>query len=165
MNCSGASRNTLPFFRGRRMSSITTAQVRAYIAKRQEDVIVVRKAREEGEEPLTRPVSAGEINRELTALKRMFSLAQKHGKLLHRPHVPMLREDNVRTGFFEREMFETVRDQLPEELQPMITFAYITGWRIASEVLPLEWRQIDFNSGEVRQDPARRRTTRAASSS
>ena len=50
----------------------------------------------------------------------------------------MLREDNVRTGFFEREMFEAVRDRLPEELQPMIMFAYITGWRIASEVLPLE---------------------------
>ena len=70
------------------MSTITTAQVRAYIAKRQEDVIIVRKAREEGEEPITRPVSAGEINRELTALKRMFSLAQKDGKLLHRPPSP-----------------------------------------------------------------------------
>lgn len=31
-----------------------------------------------------------------------------------------------------------------------ISFAYITGWRIASEVLPLEWRQVDFDAGEVR---------------
>ena len=29
----------------------------------------------------------------------------------------------------------------------MITFAYITGWRIASEILPLEWRNVDFMSG------------------
>lgn len=30
--------------------------------------------------------------------------------------------------------------------------AYITGWRVASEVLPLEWRQVDFNAGEIRLD-------------
>ena len=36
----------------------------------------------------------------------------------------------------------------------MIRFAYITGWRIASEVLPLEWRHVDF---KARRGPARRR--------
>ena len=39
---------------------------------------------------------------------------------------------------------------LPAELRPVIQFAYITGWRIASEVLPLEWRQIDFDANEIR---------------
>src|SRR5687768_3090268 len=34
-----------PYFAGRRMSIITTANVRAYIAKRQADVIVIRKPR------------------------------------------------------------------------------------------------------------------------
>jgi len=34
-----------------------------------------------------------------------------------------------------------------------VEFAYITGWRIDSEVLPLEWRQIDFMAGEIRLDP------------
>ena len=34
----------------------------------------------------------------------------------------------------------------------MIKFAAITGWRIASEVLPLEWRQVDMDAGEVRLD-------------
>ena len=29
----------------------------------------------------------------------------------------------------------------------------MTGWRIPSEVLTLEWRQIDFTAGEVRLDP------------
>jgi integrase len=33
-----------------------------------------------------------------------------------------------------------------------VEFAYITGWRIASEVLPLEWRQVDFRASEVRLD-------------
>lgn len=35
----------------------------------------------------------------------------------------------------------------------MVTFAYITGWRIASEVLPLQWRNVDFKAREVRLDP------------
>jgi integrase len=101
----------------------------------------------------TKPVSNAEINRELTVLKRMFTLEMQAGKILHRPHIPMRQEDNVRTGFFEREQFESVRRHLPADLQPVITFAYITGWRIASEVLPMQWRHVDFKAGEVRLDP------------
>ena len=35
----------------------------------------------------------------------------------------------------------------------IVAFAYATGWRIPSEILPLEWRQVDFAAGEVRLDP------------
>ena len=150
-----------PFFGHRKMSAITTSDVRAFIAKRQADVIVVRKAvtttRPDGEvvelaPAITKAPSNGEINRELTALKRMFTLAVQAGKLLHRPHIPILSEDNVRVGFFEADQFQSVRRHLPAALQPVITFAYITGWRIPSEVLPLEWRNVDFESGQVRLD-------------
>jgi integrase len=65
----------------------------------------------------------------------------------------MLRENNVRTGFFEAEQFAAVLKHLPAEIQSVAGFAYITGWRIPSEVLPLEWRQVDLKSGEVRLDP------------
>ena len=44
----------------------------------------------------TSGTSNAEINRELTILKRMFTLAMQVGKLLHRPHVPMLEERNTR---------------------------------------------------------------------
>ena len=54
-----------------------------------------------------------------------------------RPYIPMLAENNVRVGFFERESFEAVRAALPEALRPVATFAYLTGWRIPSEVLTL----------------------------
>lgn len=37
--------------------------------------------------------SAAEINRELAALKRTFSLAVKATKVTHKPHVPMLQEN------------------------------------------------------------------------
>ena len=92
-------------------------------------------------------VSNAGITRELTILKRIFGLALHAGKLLHKPHIPLLREDNTRTGFFEPEQFSSVQAHLPSALRPVVEFAYITGWRIASEVLPLEWRHVDFRAG------------------
>lgn len=141
-------RHLEPFFGGRRLASITTSDVRAFIAHRQADRITWGPP----EARKSRPVSNGEINRELTTLKRMFRLAMQAGKLLTVPHIPMLREHNVRTGFFERDQFESVRRHLPEYARPIVTFAYYTGWRIDSEVLPLQWRQIDIKAGTVRLD-------------
>ena len=89
-----------PVFGGRRMAAISTPEIRAFTAARQEA-----------------GASNGEINRELTALKRMFSLAVQGGKLLHKPYIAMLKENNVRTGFFERAPFEAVRARLLANLQ------------------------------------------------
>ena len=58
-------------------------------------------------------VSPAEINRELTALKRMFSLAIQAGKLVHKPPFPMLRENNARVGFFEKEQYLCSFELLP----------------------------------------------------
>ncbi|HVL68789.1 MAG TPA: site-specific integrase [Vicinamibacterales bacterium] len=155
------NKHLAPFFGNRRLSSITASDIRAYIAKRMADTYLARPARRvrhrngtsQDLPELRRPVSAGEINRELTVLKRMFSLAIEAGKLHHKPHFAMLREDNVRVGFFEREQYEAVLSHLPAGMRPVVTFAYVTGWRINSEVLPLRWRQVDLNVGEVRLDP------------
>jgi integrase len=125
-----------PFFGGRRMSTVTTVDVRAFVAARQE-----AKA------------GPAEINLELAVLKRMYTLAVQAGRLLHRPHIPMLELHNVRAGFFEREQFEAVRQHLPKDLREVATFAYCTGWRVPSEVLTLQWRQVDFKAGIVRLEP------------
>jgi integrase len=85
----------------------------------------------------------------------MFNLAIQAGKLIQKPHIPFLKEHNVRVGFFERDQFLAVLAHLPEPVRPATTFAYITGWRIDSDVLPLEWRQMDFGAGEVRLDPGK----------
>ena len=124
-----------PFFGNRRMTAITTADVRAFIVARQ-----------------AAGASNGEINRELTALKRMFNLAIQAVKLFAKPYIPMLREHNVRQGFFEREQFESIQRHLPLYFRGVAAFAYATGWRTPSEILPLEWRQVDFGDGEVRLD-------------
>jgi hypothetical protein len=67
-------------------------------------------------------------------LKRMFSLAVQGGKLLRKPHFPMLCENNVRAGFFEREQYLALQRHLPKSMQPVVTFAYVTEWRINREV-------------------------------
>ena len=69
------------------------------------------------------------------------------------PPFPQIVVQNVRTGFFERADFEAVRSHLPEEFQGAITFAYLTGWRTPSEVLTLQWKQVDFSAGTVRLEP------------
>jgi integrase len=34
-----------------------------------------------------------------------------------------------------------------------VTFAYITGWRVDSEVMALQWHQVDLKAGIVRLEP------------
>src|SRR5712692_8030799 len=100
-------KHLLPFFGGRRLASITTMDVRTYIAARQAEVFVVRRARRirtitgwHDEPEIRRAPANAEINRELTHLKRLFTLALQSGKVLHRPHIPMLKERAPRAGFF-----------------------------------------------------------------
>jgi integrase len=126
-----------PYFKGRKLSSITSSDLRAFTAQR-----------------LEAKASAAEINRELAIVRRAFRLAaaddKYHGRI---PKFPMLQERNTRTGFFDDAMFAAVRDKLPAAVQPVVSFAYITGWRIQSEILPLEWRHVDRQAGEVRLEP------------
>lgn len=63
----------------------------------------------------------------------------------------MLKETTPRSGFFEREQFESIRAHLPERQQNLATVYHETGWRL-QEALPLEWRQIDFEAGAIRLD-------------
>jgi len=69
---------------------------------------------------------------------------------MHKPYIPLLTENNVRTGFFDDARFQAVLKHLPEPVQHVVAFAYITGWRVPSEVLTLEWRQVDLVASEVR---------------
>jgi integrase len=123
------------------MSVITTTHVRHYVARRQE----------EGAKNAT-------INRELAVLKRAFTLAIAAGSLATRPHIALLREDNVRRGFFERHEFEAVRRRLPPDLADFVTFLYLTGWRWRSEARRLRWTDVSFAACEVRLDPGTTKT-------
>jgi integrase len=86
--------------------------------------------------------------------KRAFSIAMKAGKLLSRPYIPMLREDNIRKGILEREQFEAVLKKLEDgAVRALLQLAYITGWWIRSEIPALQWSQVDFHGNAVRLEP------------
>jgi hypothetical protein len=75
------------------------------------------------------------INRELAALKLMLRLGERASKVTHRPYIGMLEEHNRRKGFFEDDQFQAVLAHLPDDLKPVFEVAFITGWRIKSEIL------------------------------
>jgi integrase len=88
----------------------------------------------------------------LAILRRAFRLAERAGKAFC-PPFPTITVNNTRSGFFEEDQFREVLKHLPEEIRPVVTFAYHTGWRIRSEVLPLQWRHVDLLTGTVRLEP------------
>jgi len=102
----------MKFFGDCRAHSVGADMVKKYVALRLEE-----------------QVKNATINRELAALKRMFSLGIQAEKIYHRPHIAMLKENNVRKGFFEHAEFIVVRDSSPDYFKPVVTFAYYTGWR------------------------------------
>jgi integrase len=48
---------------------------------------------------------------------------------------------------------ESDEDRLPEDLRVAVTIAHTFGWRMQSEVLTLELRQVDLVAGTIRLDP------------
>lgn len=114
---------------------ITLDRLNAYVAER-----------------LSQQIALATIKNDLSILRRAFRLAQRAGKAIC-PPFPTLSVNNTRQGFFERPDFEAVRLALPLHLRPVVTFAYLTGWRIRSEILSLTWRQVDMQAGIVRLEP------------
>ena len=118
--------------------SITTAHLRAFIAERQEA-----------------GASAAEINRELAVLRRAFNLAVQAGRLIHRPHFPMLKERNVRRGFLEAAQVDAICAALPESLRPVVRDGISSGsvcaddasQRTATAIAPeTDWSRNQFNA-------------------
>ncbi len=125
-----------PFFGNKRMKNIDMRDVRQYVMQR----------RDEGAADAT-------INREIAILKRAFSIAVDEGRLARMPKITMLPEDNVREGFFEADQFAALVSHLPLPLRGPVTMAYFCGWRIHSEVLALEWPQVDRKNKNIRLRP------------
>jgi integrase len=124
------------YFKGYRLATIGAAEVTKYIALRQEH-----------------GASNGTINRELAVLGRMLRLAYEHGKLLRVPVIHKLKEASPRSGFFERDAYEKVRQHLRPDLQCAAAIEYELGWRCQSEVLTLERNQVNLAEGTIRLKP------------
>jgi integrase len=75
------------------------------------------------------------------------------GKVALRPEVSMLRENNRRKGFFEPNQYSALIQNMPDYLKPVIQTAYVTGWRIKSEILTRQKHHVDLNAGWLRLEP------------
>jgi integrase len=124
------------FFAGRRVGAIGQPEVDAYTVHR-----------------LGEGVVASTVRRELGTLTKMLRLAYKNKKLMRLPMLEKPKEGAPRSGFFERPQFDAVRRRLPDDLQAALMVAYTFGWRMQSEVLALEQRQLDLDAGTLRLDP------------
>lgn len=120
------------FFSGWRVSEIDVDSIGRFIASEQK-----------------RGLAGGTINRSVSALRRMFNLAKKQGKLREVPYFPMVKESAPRQGFFEREQYEALFSALPDYLRLPLAIGYFTGMR-EGEILGLRWNQVDFLSGIIR---------------
>lgn len=127
------------YFKGRRLATIGMHHSEAYAVHRQ-----------------GQGASNGSINRELAVLGRMLKLTYEHNRLARMPVLRKLEESSPRQGFFEAQAFGAVRRGLSDDLQVAVMIAYTFGWRMQSEVLALEQRQL----ARSRRTPARPRTAR-----
>ncbi len=123
-----------PFFGDLRAADFSTQHVKRYITGRRSE-----------------EAQNGTINRELAILRRAFMLAAKCDppKVARVPHIQLLNEQNVRTGFLEYPGYVALRDELPWYLRPLFVTAYHVGGR-RGELTSVRWDQVDLRTGQIR---------------
>lgn len=88
---------------------------------------------------------------ELGILSRRFNLAIYSKLLQYKPRFPKIRFQNARKGWVSDADIVALISELPDPIRPAVRFCYITGWRLSSEVLTLEWSQV--TSDAIRLEP------------
>ena len=106
------------------------------------------------EEKLEIGLAHATVNRSLSLLRRSLTLGRRATppKVLGTLFIPKLTENKPRSGFFEHDEFVAMRQELPDYLRPVLTFAYYTGCR-KGEILALKWVQVDLAERIVRLNP------------
>ena len=102
-------------------------------------------------------VADSTINRTLAALKRMFHLATEctPPKVQFVPYIPMLKENNVRTGFVETEAqvrLEHACGRIGWWMLAMLEVGCTYGWRHGS-LLKMRVKQVDPHANVIRLEP------------
>jgi integrase len=136
------------FFRGYRAININGATASEYAVLRR------RQPEEEGSQAgISTGAAIATVNRELAALRRMFNLGKKNGKVkFAAPTISLSKENNTRKGFLEHDQYRELRAVLPDYARNAFVAMYFTGMRIG-EVLAIQWTQVDIAEREIRLEP------------
>ncbi len=119
-------RTLLKHFNGKQLSAITASDIEDYISMRR-----------------TEGVSNGTINRELSCLKRMYTLAIKWDDAKKNPvvDVDFLEEPPGRSRYLSEEDARHLIECCAPHLKPIVITALNTGMRL-SELLNLTWDRV-----------------------
>jgi hypothetical protein len=85
------------------------------------------------------------INRDLAFLKRAFNLGIKNEKIMRKPYIPQVKDDKVRSGFFEYAEFVAVARCLSGLLQASCNVCLL--YRMAQRRDPVASLQPDRLAG------------------
>lgn len=127
-----------PVFGPVRAVEVTTQELNKYIERRN-----------------TQGAENATINRELAALKRMFSLAYRSTprKVYQVPLFPRLRENAPRKGFVEGKEYRQLCERCTEHwLRAMLALAYTFGFR-KSELLRMRLNHVDLLNRSLSLEP------------
>lgn len=132
-----------PYFGDKRALEITSDMIEDY----RSECLTTGGKRGKGE-------ARASINYRLALLRLGFNEAIDKKRLPYGPKIRTPDPKNQRTGdLCNKADWQAVYSELADHLRAPMQFAYITGWRCPSEVLPLTWDRVDFEKGLVRLDP------------
>ena len=107
-------------------------------------------------------IGNGTINVELGTLRHACRLGQQRDRITKVPRISLLKPPAPRAGFVDREQLDRILAELPAEMRPLVLVAFITGWRLRSELVTRLWRHVEFGDGGwLSLDPGEGKTGQA----
>jgi hypothetical protein len=97
------------------------------------------------------------VNKELAALRRAFNLAVKARRLPPSARPFISTRTRTTLGILRGSRLPRRPSRATGTTPPCFSVAYLTGWRVPSEVMALTWAQLGFAAGIIRLEP---RTTK-----
>jgi len=97
-------------------------------------------------------IEASTINRELSILNRGFTLLLDQKRIMDKPKIKKLKENNIRTDFLEHWEYLELLENASPHIIPIIKLAYKTGWR-TEEIIDLTWDMVDIDNGIITLPP------------
>lgn len=132
----------LPFFGECHLHEITPKQIEDYKGKRH------REGYRRGKKKIR--VSEATINRELCCLKLIFRKAVEWDKITESParNIKTFKETPNPPRLLDEEEISRLLDEVPERLKALVACAVYAGLR-KTELFQLQWKDIDFRTGEL----------------